>query len=383
MIYDIIIIGAGLAGCSAAIQLANHGLKILLLEQQKYPHHKLCGEFLSIEVIEIFNRLGILESVFKANAHPIHHALLTASSGATFAHNLPSTALGLSRYRLDLTLFEKAQTAGATCHDNTNVQTMTGDLSLGFTVTTNREIFRSRMVLGAYGKRSRLDHPRPFHKIPTPWVAHKAHYSGLDLPHTIELHAFNGGYCGLSAIETGEINLCWIGHSRVLNTGNRNLPDALYTNPYLRDRLQHLTCNSSTNHSLSQISFDRKGNFHNDICMIGDTAGMITPLCGDGMAMALRTAEIAIPLVLQHLDKTLTTPQFKRQYSQQWQQEFNLRLNLGKLMHNAFIHPPLAQASVSLCHHIPAIGDWLIRNTRGHAPESTSQILDKPQYADR
>ncbi len=366
MIYDIIIIGAGLAGCSAAIQLANRNLKVLLLEQQKYPHHKLCGEFLSTEVIEIFQRLGVLETILLAKAHPIRHALLTAGKGTTFTHDLPGTALGLSRYQLDLILFQKAQAAGATCHDNSNVQAITGDLNLGFTVTTNRETFRSHMVLGAYGKRSRLDAHRPFHQKNTPWVAHKAHYSGLDLPNTIELHAFNGGYCGLSSIETGEINLCWIGHSTVLNSGNRHLPDALSTNPYLADRLQHLTCNTATKHSLSQISFDRKGNFDGDICMIGDTAGMITPLCGDGMAMALRTAEIAIPFVLQHLDKSLTTAEFKRQYSQSWYQEFNLRLTLGKLMHNAFIHPLIAQTSVSLCHHVPAIGGWLIRNTRGH-----------------
>ena len=87
--YDTIIIGAGLAGCSAAIQLASSGIRVLLLEQSRYPVHKLCGEFLSVEVMETFDRLGILESVRKAGASSIRQAYLTTKSGQSFHHVLP------------------------------------------------------------------------------------------------------------------------------------------------------------------------------------------------------------------------------------------------------------------------------------------------------
>jgi len=102
--YDVIIIGAGLAGCSAAIQLAQQGLQILLLEQQQYPTHKLCGELLSVEVIGIFEQLGILSTVEAAGAVPIRHATVTTWGGQSFPSDLPGTALGLSRYKLDLIL---------------------------------------------------------------------------------------------------------------------------------------------------------------------------------------------------------------------------------------------------------------------------------------
>ena len=101
MNYDAIAIGAGLSGCSAAIQLAKLGYRILLLEQSHYPMHKLCGEFLSVEVTAAFEHLGIMEQVRKVGAQPIHRAYLTTAGGVSFRSNLPSTALGLSRYQLD------------------------------------------------------------------------------------------------------------------------------------------------------------------------------------------------------------------------------------------------------------------------------------------
>lgn len=370
MIYDVIVIGAGLAGCSAAIQLARRGWRVLLLEQQRYPAHKLCGEFLSVEVIANFSHLGILDAVQKAGAHPINHTLITTSSGARFEQTLPGTALGLSRYQLDLMLFEQAMAVGAICYDGALVRKVEGNFEDRFLVTTNQGEFQSRSVLAAHGKRSSLDTQleRPFVRRSSPWVAFKAHCTGLELPGVIELHAFPGGYCGLSAIETGQVNLCWIGHRSILQSGeDHNLPAALSANPMLRDRLRNLEYDSPQKHRLRQISFALKGNFDGDICMIGDTAGMITPLCGDGMAMALRTAEMAVPLLSDFLTGKLSAANFKQQYQQFWQQEFQGRLRLGRLLHGGFIQPQLANISVSLCHTFPVLANWIIQNTRGAA----------------
>lgn len=375
MRYDVIVVGAGLAGCSAAIQLACEGWSVLLLEQQRYPTHKLCGEFLSVEVSENFARLGVLETVQQVGAQPIDRTLVTTSAGATFEQTLPGTALGLSRYRLDLILFDRAAAVGASCHDGTSVRQIEGNFKHGFSVSTNQGTFQSRAVLAAYGKRSSLDTHRPFVRHPSPWVAFKAHCSGLDLSGVIELHAFPGGYCGLSAIETGQVNLCWIGHRQILTSSkDQNLPEPLYANPFLRERLSHLTYDHTQKHRLRQISFALKGNFDGDICMIGDTAGMITPLCGDGMAMALRTADIAVPLLADYLRGDVSATSFKRQYQMCWQSEFQHRLQLGRWLHSGFIQPQLAQFGVSLCRTFPTMANWVIQNTRGTAGE-TSQMI--------
>lgn len=148
MNYDVIVVGGGLAGCSSAIHLADRGLQVLVLEQQKFPSHKLCGEFLSIEVIDSFTRLGVLDRVNQIGAHKIDRAVVTSPSGGRFEHNLPGTALGISRYQLDHILWQHAQTVGATCCDGTIVGDITGDLDQGFSVKTAKQEFRGKVVLG-------------------------------------------------------------------------------------------------------------------------------------------------------------------------------------------------------------------------------------------
>lgn len=373
MIYDAIIIGAGLAGCSTAIQLAQQGHRVLLLEQQRYPTHKLCGEFLSVEVISIFERLGILDAVRSAGAVPIRHASVTTCTGQSFHSDLPGTALGLSRYQLDLILMQRAEAVGAICKDGTAVTAISGNLQQGFTVATRQDTFTARMVIGAYGKRSGLDRSltRPFVQRPSPFVAFKAHYTGIELPSVVELHAFPGGYCGLSQIEAGRVNVCWIGHDQRMQaaagSGERN--SVLFQNPTLAERLEAMECISSASQSLSQITFELKGKFDQDVWMIGDTAGMIAPLCGDGMAMALRSAELAVPMASAFLQGTLEIEILKHQYMSAWNNEFRTRLQLGRLMHYGFIYPTVARVGVQLCHQIPALGNALIRATRGASYE--------------
>lgn len=143
------------------------------------------------------------------------------------------------------------------------------------------------------------------------------------------------------------------------------IPESLAKNPVLADRFRHMQRTSPSLQGLSQISFARKGNFYNDICMIGDTAGMITPLCGDGMAMALRSAEIAVPFVNQFLEQQISEIAFKQQYEIAWKKEFQKRLQLGRIMHNCFVQPPLANIGVSLCQMLPNLGNWIIGATRG------------------
>ncbi|MEY2977347.1 MAG: NAD(P)/FAD-dependent oxidoreductase [Prochlorotrichaceae cyanobacterium] len=378
MTYDVIIIGAGLAGCSTAIQLAQRGHQVLLLEQQRYPTHKLCGEFLSVEVLATFDFLGISEAVEKAGAVPIHRSLVTTTTGQSFASSLPGVALGLSRYHLDLSLLQRAAAVGVTCQEGALVTGVTGTLDQGFTVTTPQDHFTARMVIGAYGKRSRLDRTlqRPFLQRSAPFVAFKGHYRGVEFPASVELHAFPGGYCGLSPIEEGQVNICWIAHKDALSspTQDDSAPQTspvthpiLYQNPRLADRLNTLSSVRGSTQALTQITFALKEKFHHDIWMLGDTAGMIAPLCGDGMAMALRSSELAVPLAHAFLQNELRTVTLKERYTRQWNQEFKTRLSLGRLMHYGLINPHLAKVGVALCQYIPPIGTALIRATRGTA----------------
>lgn len=370
MDYDIIIAGGGLAGCAAATLLARRGHHVALVEKGSFPRHKLCGEFLSPEVQDAFQRLGVLDAVRDAGAHAIDRATITSPGGATFACDLPGTAIGLSRFVLDEMLFETAGAAGADTFDRTRVTDIQGSLTDGFTVATDHGDMTGRVVLGAFGKRSTLDRKldRPFLNDASDLVAFKAHFSGVSVPHTIEIHAFPGGYCGLSHVENDRLNVCWIGHTDGLqDAGGRPetmMQATLRQNPHLDERLSAATRETDF-YAVSQVSLEPKAPFERDVCMIGDTAGMIAPLCGDGMAMALDAASLAAPHVEAFLEGDRTAEGFRSGYRQDWSDTFSLRMRVGRLAHAAAMRPAVAATTVGALRLAPALGRWLVRATRG------------------
>ena len=375
MTYDAIIVGGGLAGSSLAVHLSRTGRQVLLLEKRRLPASKLCGEFLSPEVASSLHRLGALEDV-QAEGAPVTRVRLTASGGASFEDALPDTAWGLSRRCLDALLFDKARQAGATTHDGTRVRAVEGRLEEGFSVETDGgRCFEGRLVFGAYGRRSLLDRKleRPFLNEEAPLVAFKAHYDGgvlaEALDNTIELHTFPGGYCGLTKVETGAVNACWIARTSLLREAGGGpeamVDEALAQNPILAGRMRAMERLDETFEATSQVSLRRKGCYAGGVCMVGDSAGMIAPLCGDGMAMALRASELAGAPALAFLADELGASDFRHVYERQWQRAFGTRLRLGRLAHRSGLRPALAATVVRAFRWMPPVGRWFIRHTRG------------------
>ncbi len=345
---------------------------MLLLEKARLPVHKLCGEFLSVEVMALFERLGVAGAVRRAGPHRIDETLVTTADGAAFRSPLPGTGLGLSRRTLDRLLFAHAAAAGADTRDGVTARALTGSLASGFSVTTTAGTFTARLVLGAWGRRGRLDRTlgRRFLAEKTPFVAFKAHFEGLEIPGVVELHAFAGGYCGLSHVEDGRVNVCWITHrDRLREAGGR--PEGMIARTFGEHaalarrfgRLRRVTdfC------AVAQISFAVKGPMEGDVPMIGDTAGMIAPLCGDGMAMALHSAEMAAAHADAFLRGRADAEAFRRGYPRAWRDAFAGRLRLGRWMHHGYVRPLAASLAVRALAGMPALGRWLIRHTRDAA----------------
>ncbi len=369
--YDAAIIGGGLAGCSLAIQLATRGYRIILFEKQTYPAHKLCGEFLSVEVQAMFQQLHVLDAVMEAGAHPITKTRVTSPSGQAFEAHLPGTALGLSRFRLDQLLAEKAASQGVLVRDGSLVSEVGGSYAHGFSIHTKKEHCQAKLVLGAWGKRGVLDRKlaRPFMQKASPVAAFKAHFRGVAIPNYIELHAFAGGYCGLSHVEDGVVNACWITTVDALKASGGSptgmMEGVMASNPELKARFEKMHNVMGGFKAVGQVTFAQKGLFDGNVMMVGDTTGMIAPLCGDGMAMALTGADLAAPLVSKYLDDMLSAEAMKRAYQRAWTRTFRWRLRLGSLLHGLYIQPTLSNAGVRLCNHLPSLARWLIRNTRG------------------
>jgi len=370
--YDAIVIGSGLAGGSAAHQLARRGHTVCLLERSTLPRHKLCGEFLSPEAQASFQRLDLLDAVAAEGPSSMTKTRLTAPSGASTEHPLPGTAWGLSRYRLDSLLFRRACANGVDGRMGTHATAVQGTLADGFRVDTTEGLLRGRLVLGAYGRRARLDRTldRPFFRRHSPYVAFKAHYDGPGVPDAIELHSAPGGYCGVSPIEGNRATVCWIGRAEALKEAG-GTPEAMLAslrqNPALDDRLASLTQVSDRFEAVSQVPLMPKSRFANGVCMIGDSAGMIAPLCGDGMAMALRTADLVVPRADAFLNDSLSPEAFQTRYEDAWTRQFGRRMCIGRWVHRTAFRPGAAAMLVEGCRWIPPLARWLIRNTRGSA----------------
>ena len=150
--FDVVIVGGVIAGCASGILLSEKGLSVLLLEQKKYPFHKVCGEFLSPESQQSFRKLGLQQRLKDAGMSHVYRTKVTAPGGPVFEAELPGTAMGLSRYRLDALMAEAAQESGCVVQDGTAVSAVSGTLSEGFETNTKGGSYKSLKDTGGVGR---------------------------------------------------------------------------------------------------------------------------------------------------------------------------------------------------------------------------------------
>lgn len=364
---DVVIIGGGLAGLSGAIHLSQKGLTVTLIEKSSYPRHKVCGEYVSNEILPYLNWLDLDIS----KLHPTHISKFefTTRKGKVASAKLPLGGFGISRYELDNFLYQKASANGCTIIKEmaTNVS-FSNDL---FTITTPTQVLSSKIVLGAFGKRSNIDQilSRDFFIKKSPWLAVKAHYQGNFSNDTVALHNFNGGYCGVSKVENDIINICYLADYETFKQ-YKNIDDyqrnVLYQNKHLKSVFENGKLLFDKPITISQISFDKKQPVENHILMIGDTAGLIHPLCGNGMAMAIHGAKIASELVLDYYSgKIKSREQLETTYKQQWKKHFGKRLFMGRLLAKVLRNKTITNALVAVTVALPSLLPGIIKQTHG------------------
>lgn len=362
------IIGGGLAGLTAAIHLSKIGMKVTVLEKNTYPKHKVCGEYISNEVLPYLNWLDLkIESLNPTNISILE---FSTSNGKSISTKLPLGGFGISRYILDEFLYKKAISNGCEfIHENVeNVEFEKEE----FTITTNNNtILKSKVVIGAFGKRSTIDQKlnRTFFKKKSHWLAIKAHYSGIFDSKLVGLHNFNGGYCGVSKVENDSINICYLADYETFKQ-YKNVDDyqenVVFKNPILKQIFKNVTLLFDKPLTISQISFDEKKAVENHILMIGDTAGLIHPLCGNGMAMAINSAKIASELIQEFYSHTIPSrTKLESKYSQQWNLNFKKRLRTGRFLAAILQKPNLSQVLMNLLIIFPFLLPILIRKTHG------------------
>ena len=365
---DVIVIGGGLAGLCNAIHLSKLGKKVLLIEKNEYPKHKVCGEYISNEVLPYLDFLEV--NPFDFGAVKINNFELSTRKNNIISAKLPLGGFGISRYTLDLALAEKAK-------ENRVVILQDAVLNVTFledtfqVETKQNSIFTSKIAIGAFGKRSLLDVKmgRNFIQKKAPYLGVKIHVKGNFKEDLVALHNFKGGYCGVSKVENDAINLCYITNYTSFKK-YKNIADfqeqVVFKNRFLKEIFQNSEAIFEKPLSISQVSFETKKPVENHILMCGDSAGMIHPLCGNGMSMAIQSAQLASKLILNYLNGEIETrKQLEKQYIRQWNRKFSLRLKAGHFIAMLFRKDTIASVLLQILKKFPFLLPIIIKQTHG------------------
>ncbi len=370
--YDTAIIGGGLAGLSAAIVLADKGHKVVLFEKEAYPYHKVCGEYISMESKPFLQELGI---PFESLQLPfINKLIVSAPDGSLLQQPLSLGGFGISRYKLDDMLKDIALQKAVTILQRTKVNDVEFD-GKQFVITTATQTFYSKTCCGAFGKKANLDVKwnRPFSRIEArklnKYMGVKYHIQ-TDFPEdTIALHNFENGYCGISKIEDDRYCLCYLTHVSNLENNQHSIEQmeavVLKANPHLEKILNNSVILYKNPVSIAQISFMKKSQIENHVLLLGDAAGLITPLCGNGMSMALHSAKIAAACIDDFLQEKISRQQLEKKYARQWKKNFATRLWFGRMIQRFFGKSAVTNRFVANMRMAPGLTRWLIKKTHG------------------
>jgi flavin-dependent dehydrogenase len=375
----VVIVGAGPAGTSLAIRLRRLGLSVVLIERYKFPRQKLCGEFISPECLRHFAELGVLDEMLAAGGDRVYETVFYETGGASVS--VPSRwfdesgfALSLSRARMDQILLKAAEDCGAVVMQGTTATQIRQEHGsiLGLTVRDSAGTItdiEASIVVDATGRArvvSRMAEKSNARKEPRPrFVGLKAHITGAGSPRGVcEIYGFRGGYAGLSFVEDGRSNLCFLAKASLLSGTN----DADAVLDGLRDqnrRAAETLVDIRKAHDWISVSVPSFGMAQppgvKGLYTIGDAAAFVDPFTGSGMLMAMESAECLAHCVDEFgVENAALRPAYDRAH----RERFASRLKISGLIRRVAYEPALSWAMVRLLSMSRKMRSRVARRTR-------------------
>ncbi len=369
-----VIAGGGPAGLTLSILCADAGYQVLLIEKEQYPFHKVCGEYVSMESYDFIRRLGL--PLHEMNLPVINTLQLSDAKGRLYAFDLSLGGFGISRFTLDNALYQIAKSKQVELVAQTKVLDMIFEKDK-FIIHTTKENYQASVAAAAYGKRSNIDVKWQREFILTKpaklnnYIGVKYHIRYAHPENLIALHNFKNGYCGISKIEDEKCCLCYLTTAENLQSNENSIQQMeqqmLWKNPRLKEIFSNAEFLYKDPLVISQISFSQKSQSENHILMIGDAAGMIAPLCGNGMSMAMYAAKIAFENIHLFLQKKISATQMETKYKNEWRQLFQRRLFIGRSVQRFFGNNISTSLFLKLMKSNKWLAEKIIRSTHGTA----------------
>jgi len=361
--YDLIVIGGGPAGTSAAITAARSRARVLLLERGRFPRHKVCGEFVSAE------SLGLLASLLQSD----HRGLLKDAiriaqariflDGRTLRTVTDPPAASIARLDLDAALWDAAIESGVDARQQTTVQSIAG--SEPFQIQSSEGAFEARALINASGRWSNLT--RPVAGAGEKWIGVKGHYAESSPDQSVDLYFFEGGYCGVQPVDLsagisayGRVNACAMVRADVATT----LPEVFKRHAALWERSHHWKPLSDPV-STSPLIFREPNPERSGVLMAGDAATFVDPFVGDGVSLALRSGSLAaeslIPFLQQRISFSEAVHSYRRSYRARLAPVFRASSGIRRMLR---LPPPVRKPLLFLLGKTPALTRYLVRRTR-------------------
>jgi flavin-dependent dehydrogenase len=362
--YDVLIIGGGLAGLSLSIDLARRGYHVAVVEKGNYPRHKVCGEYVSKEsrryLLEICPELKHVQS-------PVINKFLMSSGNKTFRTDLQQGGFGISRYLLEKLLFNEAKIKGVEFFINAAVKkVLENKATRDYSVFVEDRILRAKLVCNSAGRKSAITVNNERGR--TNYVGVKYHIKQQRNENLIEIHNFKGGYCGISSIEENKSCLCYIINSdQIKQQGSIKAVEEniLSKNPQLENIFKHSEFLFEKPVTISGIDFRIKKTERDGILHLGDSAGTIAPVTGNGMSMALRSAFRLSELVDGYFKQNKMKEQLFAEYDNYWKTNFSRRVYLSRYFQKLSEYPALSKSTIAIFNSIPGLAHLAIRQTYG------------------
>jgi flavin-dependent dehydrogenase len=356
--FDLAVIGGGPAGSAAAITAARQSARVVLFEARDFPRHKVCGEFVSGEALELLasllQQLPASRSLLGAAPSSNRTRLFLGERMLEAAISPP--ARSITRYDLDACLWQAAQAAGVATLSGCEVAAVTADGP--FEVMTPAGGYSASAVIIAAGRWSQFTADRHVPAGPR-WIGVKGHFREMDASRTTDLYFFQHGYCGVQPIAKDVINACAMVRSDCATT----LSEAFRLNPKLAERAAGWTAVTQPV-STAPLIFRDAQPVCGSVMYAGDAAAFIDPFAGDGISIALRSGRLAAECACKFLAGETSLSRSVELYQREYTRQFAPLLVSASRVRSLFSLPAAGRALAFQLLRVPGVMPYLIRKTR-------------------
>lgn len=365
MTFDLAIVGGGPAGCSAAIMAARCGARVLLMERTSFPRHKVCGEFVSGESLELLEQLlgdGFQKLLFDAPRISDSRIFL---DGSVLHASVKPSAASIARFDLDSALWQSCLASGVTAKEEISVRSIEGQGP--FQIKTEDQVFSAASLINASGRWSSFTSPEVRSRNVKPsWIGIKAHFYEPKAALSTDLYFFEGGYCGVQPVYPASdgsgvrINVCAMVRADVAST----LPEILSMQPELSERSQKWQP-AMEPVTTSPLVFHKPEPLQNGMLQAGDAAAFVDPFVGDGISLALRSGTLAAECLKPFFKRKCSLRKAATAYSHAYQERLGRVFKVSSMLRGWLRWPRAARKPMlSLISSSPFISRQIVRMTR-------------------